>query len=379
MKKVYLDYVATTPVDPLAVKEMAPYFSDKFGNTMSLYSLGREAKKDLEESRKKIASLISADPEEIFFTSSATESNNTILKGIKGSHMVISSIEHACIMESALWLEKQGARVTRIPVDKFGLVNPLDIEKAITKDTALVSIIHGSNEVGTIQDIGEIGRICREKNVLFHTDASQTFGKIKIDVENIDLLSASSHKIYGPKGAGIIFKRKGVDLTPLIHGGGQEEGLRSSTVNVPSIVGFAKACQIAEERMEKDLEKISRLFKKLVQEVLKIDNVYLTGHPEKRLKNIASFYFSFIEGESLVLSLDLEGIAVSTGSACSSRSLEPSHVLIAMGLEHEQAHGSLRVSLGRNTTEGEIDYFVDKLKESVNKLRKISPLCIQKK
>lgn len=375
IKRIYLDYAATTPADPRVKKAMEPYFSKVFGNTMSLHFFGQEAEAALNESRKKVADLIGAKPEEIYFTSSATESNNTVLKGIKGKHLIISSIEHACIYETAKYLEDQGVKITKLPVDKFGKVNPVDVEKAITSDTVLVSIIHASNEIGTAQDIKEIGRICREKKVLFHTDASQSLGKIPIDINemNIDLLTASSHKIYGPKGAACIYIKKGVKVEPLLHGGGQEFGLRSSTVNLPAIVGFAKACEIAKEEMEKESKRLSLLRDKLIGKVLKIENSYLTGHPKNRLCNNASFYFSFIEGESIVLYLNFAGIAVSTGSACSSNKLAASHVLLALGLKHEDAHGSLRVSLGRWTTEREINYFVKKLAEVVKKLRKISP------
>lgn len=375
MKRIYLDYAATTPVDPRVKKAMDPYFSDVFGNTMSLHSFGQEAKNILEKSRRRVADLIAADPEEIYFTSSATESNNTILKGIKGKHLIISSIEHACIEETANWLGKQGAKITRIPVDKFGKVNPLDIEQAITKETFLVSIIHASNEIGAVQDIKEIGRICREKGVLFHTDASQSFGKIPINVNemNIDLLTASSHKIYGPKGAALLYIKKGIRITPLIHGGGQEFGLRSSTVNLPAVAGFAKACEIAKEEMEEESKKLASLRDNLIEKVLKIEGAHLTGHPTDRLANNASFYFSSVEGESIILYLDLAGIAVSTGSACSSGTLEPSHVLLALGLKHEQAHGSVRVSLGRWTKPEEIDYFIGELKGTINKLRELSP------
>lgn len=382
MKKVYLDYAATTPVDERVVKAMLPYFSEKFGNTMSLHSFGQETKMVLEESRQKVADLIGAQSSEIIFTSSATESNNMVLKGVKGKpaslqggHIIISSIEHACIVETAGWLEKQGVKVTRISVDKYGLVNPLDIEKAITKDTVLVSVIHASNEIGTIEHIAEIGKICRAHNVLFHTDASQSFGKIPISVKemNIDLLTASSHKIYGPKGAACLYIRKGVKIQPLLHGGGQEMGLRSSTINLAAIAGFAKACDVAKEEMEKEGARQTRIRDKIIKEVLKIKDSYLTGDSKNRLPNNASFYFSFVEGESIILQLDLAGIAASTGSACSSAKLEPSHVLLAIGLKPEQAHGSLRISIGRQTTEEEINYFIKILPGIIEKLRKISP------
>jgi len=376
MKKIYLDYAATTPVDPRVAKAT----SFLFANTMSLHSFGQEAKLVLEESRGVIASLINAKPEEIVFTGSATESNNLALKGVafankrKDNHIIISSIEHACIMESAKWLEKQGFKITKLPVDKFGMVNPEDVKKAITDKTILVSVMHANNEIGTIEPITEIGKVCRQKGVLFHTDASQSLGKILIDVKkmNIDLLTASSHKMYGSKGTALLYIREGVKIEPILHGGGQENGLRSSTVNVPAIAGFAKACEICK-RPDKSRGHIVKLRDKVIKNILKIKGSHLTGHPTKRLPNIASFTFDYIEGESLVMRLDIEGIACSTGSACSSIKLEPSYVLLATGLKAEQAHGSLRVSLGRWTSEKEINYFIKILPGIIKQLRKVSP------
>ncbi|MFQ6049612.1 MAG: cysteine desulfurase NifS [Candidatus Paceibacterales bacterium] len=381
-KKIYLDYAATTPVDPRVVKAMLPYFSDKFGNTMSLYGLGQAAKQALEESREQVADLIKAKSTEIIFTSSATESNNLALKGIalanknKGRHIIISPIEHPCIMESAKWLESQGFEITKLKVDKYGQVNPEDIKKAIKKDTILVSIMHANNEIGTIEPIEEIGKICREKEVYFHTDAAQSFGKIPIDVNkmNIDLLTASSHKMYGPKGVGCLFVREKTKIEPLLHGGGQEFGLRSSTVNVAGIVGFAKASEICKRKIKKESQRLTKLRNKLIKGILgKIEFSQLNGHPQKRLPNNANFSFSFVEGESLVIQLDLLGIAASTGSACSSAKLEPSHVLLAIGLRPQQAHGSLRLSLGRRTTAKEIDKALAVLPKAIKRLRKISP------
>jgi cysteine desulfurase len=381
MKRIYLDYAATTPVDKRVLSAMAPYFSKEFANSMSLHSFGQKAKLVLEESREAIASLIGADANEIIFTSSATESNNLALKGValadknKGNHIIISSIEHPCVVESAKWLEKQGFKITKVKVDKYGTVNPKDVEDAINEKTILVSIMHASNEIGTIEPIEEIGKICRKKGVYFHTDASQSFGKILINVEkmNIDLLTASSHKIYGPKGAGLLYIRKGIKIEPILHGGGQENGLRGSTVNVPAIVGFAKAAEICKSEMEKENKRLVKLRDKLIKGVLKIKDSHLNGHPKNRLCNNANFWFSFIEGESLIIQLDLEGIAVSTGSACSSFKLEPSHVLLATGLRPEQAHGSLRVSLGRFTKEDDINYLLKVLPKIVKKIRSISP------
>lgn len=381
-KRIYFDYAATTPVDPRVLRILLPYFSEKFGNTMSLHSFGQEAKQDLEESREIVADLIKAKPKEIIFTSSATESNNLALKGVafanrkKGRHIIISQIEHLCIMECSKWLEKEGFEITRLPVDKYGLVHLGHLKKAIKKDTILVSIIHASNEIGTIQPIEEIGKICREKGVYFHTDAAQTFGKIPIDVNemNIDLLTASSHKMYGPKGAACLFVREGTKIEPLLHGGGHEVGLRSSTVNVAAIVGFAEACKICKKEMKGEAERLTKLRDKLIKGVLeKIPDSYLNGHPKMRLANNAHFSFSFVEGESIVIQLDLLGIAASTGSACATTKLEPSHVLLAIGLKPQQAHGSLRLTLGRWTTEKEINYLLKVLPGIIKKLRKISP------
>ena len=383
IKKIYLDYAATTPVDPRVVKAMLPYFSEKFGNTMSLHSFGQEAKEALEESRGVIADLMGAKPQEIIFTSSATESNNLALKGIalankdKGKHIIISSIEHPCIMESARWLEEQGFKVTRLKVDKYGLVSPDDVKKAIKKDTILISIMHANNEIGTIEPIEEIGKICREKGIYFHTDAAQSFGKIPIDVNkmNIDLMTVSSHKMYGPKGAAALFIRKGTKIEPLIHGGGHESGLRSSTINVPGIVGFAKACQICQKEMKKEARREIKLRDKLINGVLKkIEGSHLNGEPKERLPNNINFSFPGIEGESLIIQLDFLGIAASTGSACSSEKLEPSHVLLAIGLKPEQAHGSLRLSLGRWTKEKDINYVLEVLTKVVKRLREISAI-----
>ena len=393
-QQIYLDYAATTPADPRVVKAMLPYFSTKFGNTMSLYKLGQEAKQALEKSREIVADLIQANPSEIIFTSSATESNNLALKGVafanknKGNHIIISQIEHDCIRKSVKWLEKQGFQITRLKVNRHGLINLEELKKAIhpvrkssisngaRKSTILVSIIHANNEFGTIEPIAEIGKICKAKKVLFHTDASQSFGKIPINVNkmNIDLLTASSHKMYGPKGVGCLFVKQGVEIEPLLHGGGHEAGLRSSTSNVAGIVGFGKACEIAKKEMKKEAKRLSKLRNKLINGILKnIPDSYLNGHPQKRLPNNANFWFKFIEGESLVIRLDLLGIAGSTGSACSSMKLQPSPTLLAIRLKPHQAHGSLRLSLGKWTTEKEINYVSRALPKIVKDLRKISP------
>lgn len=388
-KKIYFDYAATTPVDPIVLKTMLPYFSEKFGNTMSIHSLGQEAKIILEECRTKIADFINAKKNEIIFTSSATESNNLALKGIalanksKGKHIIISSIEHACIMESAKWLETQGFEITKLKNNKYGQVSPEDVKNAIRKDTILISIIHASNEIGTIQPIAKIGKIIKEyknkylkSDIYFHTDAVQSFSKIPIDVNklNIDLLTASSHKIYGPKGAAILFIRQGTKIEPLLHGGGHENGLRSSTINIPAIVGFTKACYIAKKEMKKENERLTKLRDKLIKGVLnKIPGSHLNGHPKQRLANNINLWFESVEGESIVFQLDLLDVCASTGSACSSAKLEPSHVLLAIGLKPEQTHGSLRITLGRWTKEKEINYVLKILPGIIENLRKISP------
>jgi len=381
MKRVYMDYAATTPVDPRVLKAMQPFFSDNFGNTMSLYGLGREAKRALEDSREKVASLMGARANNVIFTGSATESNNLALKGVvfanrkKGKHIIISSIEHHCVLDSAHWLEKQGFEVTFLPVDRYGLVDPKQVENAIRKDTILVSIMHANNEIGTIEPIEEIGRICHKHDIYFHTDAAQSFGKIPIDVKkmNIDMLTVNAHKMYGPKGVGALYVRQGVKIEPLLHGGGHEFGLRSSTVNIPGIVGFGAAVDIAKKEMKSEAKRLTNLRDKLITGVLKIENSHLNGHPTKRLPNNTNFWFAFIEGESLVMHLDMKGIDTSTGSACSSESLEPSHVLLAIGLRHEQAHGSLRLTLGKQNSEKDIEYVLEVLPKVVENLRKISP------
>ena len=349
---------------------------------MSLHSVGQKASLAVESSRGVIASVINADPNDLFFTSSATESNNTVLKGIafanisRGKHIIISGIEHDCILESAAWLEKQGFEITRLKVDKLGQVNPADVESAIRPDTILVSIIHANNEIGTIQNLTQIGKICRNHKVYFHTDAVQSFGKIPIDVNtmNIDLLTASSHKIYGPKGIACLYVRKGTKIEPLLHGGGQESGLRSSTVNTPLIVGFAAAAELCLEEMSKEVKRLTILRDKLITGILSnISYTWLNGDPVQRLPNNVNISFARVEGESLLMELSFQKIYCSTGSACSSKSLQPSHVLLATGLKPENAHGSLRFSLGRWTTEDDINYLLEVLPKIVNKFRNISP------
>jgi cysteine desulfurase len=379
--RVYMDYAATTPVDPRALEAMKPYFNEKFGNSVSLHKHGREAKEAVDESRKAVASLMNAEPNQLIFTGSATEATNMVLKGIafanrkKGNHIITSKIEHHCILEPALWLEKQGFEITRLPVDKFGFVDLTQLENAIKKDTILVSIMHANNEIGTIQDIEKIGKICKEKGVYFHSDAAQSFGKIPIDVKqmNLDLLSVSSHKMYGPKGVGGLYIKKGTKIEPLLHGGGHEFKKRSSTVNVAGVVGFAEAARIQKKEMASDAKKQTGLRDKLIKELLNIEDAHLTGHPTKRLPNNASFWFAYIEGESLLMQLDINGVSASTGSACSSTSLEASHVLLAIGLKPQEAHGSLRLSLGKYTTNEDVNYVLEVVPKSVERLREISP------
>jgi len=339
--EVYMDYAATTPVDQRVLKVMIPFFNEEFGNTMSLHKLGRNAKEALEESRRAITDLMNAEPKELLFTGSATEANNMVIKGVayankdKGKHIIVSAIEHHCVLEPAHWLEGQGFEITCLPVDRHGFVDLTELENAIRKDTILVSIMHANNEIGTIQDIKQIGKICQEKDVYFHSDAAQSFGKLPIDVKemNINLLSVSSHKMYGPKGVGGLYIKEGTKIEPLLHGGGHEFNKRSSTVNVSGVVGFAEAARIQEKEMVSDAKKQIELRDKMIKKILTIPDSHLNGHPAKRLPNNANFWFAYIEGESLLVSLDMEDISASTGSACSSNKLEASHVLLAIGLK----------------------------------------------
>lgn len=383
MKKVYLDYAATTPVDPLVLEAMEPYFLEKFGNASSLHAYGQDAKKGLEDSRQILADTIGAKPEEIVFTSGGTESDNSALLGVayalekKGNHIITSAVEHHAISEPAKFLEKKGFKVTYLGVDKDGLVSGDDLKKAITDKTILVSIMHANNEIGTIEPIAQLAQIAKEKGICFHTDAVQTFGHIPVDVNelNVDLLSLSAHKFYGPKGVGALYIRKGTRLEAFMRGGDQERGRRASTHNVAGIVGCARAIQLCQQNLETEAKFQSALRDKLIREIpLRVPEVRLNGHPTKRLPNNVNFSIKYIEGESMLLSLDMLGIAVSTGSACTSSSLEPSHVLLAIGLDHETAHGSLRITLGRWTTESDIGYLLEKLPAVVEKLRAMSPL-----
>lgn len=381
-KRVYFDHSATTQVLPEVFEAMKPFFLERFGNPSSIHSYGREAKIALEEARKKVADLINAEPAEIVLTSGGTESDNLAIKGtamykgkMKG-HIITTTIEHHAVLEPCEFLKRFGFEVTHIPVSSEGLVDMGQIERAIRNDTVLISVMAANNEIGTIQPIREIGKLANARGIPFHTDAVQSIGKMPIDVraDNIDLLSLSAHKFHGPKGVGALFVKKGTKIEPILQGGGQERGLRSSTVNVAGVIGLGKAAEIARRDMEPTCQKMVRLRNKMMKAVPEmVPHSYINGHRTVRLVNNAHFRFDFIEGEGLILQLDFKGIAASTGSACSTGSLEPSHVLLALGLTHEQAHGSLRVTLGRENTEEEVDYLLEVLPGVVAKLREISP------
>jgi cysteine desulfurase len=388
MNPIYMDYAATTPTDQQVVEAMLPYFGEIFGNPSSLHGFGQEARAAMEEARTKIAAFLGAKPAEIVFTSGGTESDNFAIKGTawanrkKGDHIITSAIEHHAVLETCRFLEKEGFRVTYLPVDGDGLVDPADVVKAITDRTILISIMHANNEIGTIQPIAEIGRIAKGKGICFHTDAVQTFGHLPLTVDelNIDLLSASAHKLYGPKGMGLLYIRKGTRITPLVHGGDQESGRRASTQNVPGIVGFGKAVELAAATLHEEVVRLTSLRDRFIQVIFeRLDGIRLNGHPARRLPNNINLSVESIEGEGMILSLDMMGIACSTGSACSSSSLEPSHCLLAIGLPHELSHGSLRFSLGMYTKEGDIDAVLEALPQVVGRLRAMSPLYTGKK
>ncbi|NLW22353.1 MAG: cysteine desulfurase NifS [Tissierellia bacterium] len=384
MKKlIYMDHAATTPLKKEVLDEMLPYMKDKFGNPSSIYSLGGQSKNAVEIAREKVANAINAKPREIFFTGGGSEADNWAIKGVayanrnRGNHIITSKIEHHAVLHTCEYLEKQGFDVTYLDVDEYGLIDLEQLERSITDKTILISIMFANNEIGTIQPIKEIGRIAKEKGVYFHTDAVQAIGHIKIDVDelNIDLLTMAAHKFYGPKGIGALYIRQGVKIDPLISGGGQERNRRAGTENVPGIVGMGKAIELAYENFEEKNRRLTYLRNRLIEKIFeKIDYVRLNGHPTQRLPGNVNVCFEFIEGESLLLSLDMAGIAGSSGSACTSGSLEPSHVLLAIGLPHEIAHGSLRLTLGDSNTEEEIDYVVEKLVGIVARLREMSPL-----
>lgn len=383
MKRIYFDHSATTPVDKDVAALMMEYMVEKYGNPSSIHSFGREVKKAVDEARQQVASLLGANANEIFFTSGGTEADNLAIKGIafanrkKGNHIITTCIEHHAILHTCDYLEKQGFTVTYLPVDENAMVRLEDVKKAITDQTILISVMFANNEVGTIQPIKEIGQIAHEKGIYFHTDAVQAVGNYPIDVNeyNIDLLTLSAHKFHGPKGIGALFVRRGVRIDAVQHGGGQERALRAGTENVPGIVGLGKAAEIAKQDLPKKIAHISALRDKLIKGLSeKVPDIKLNGHPTKRMPGSVNISFLYVEGESLLLNLDLKGIAASSGSACTSGSLDPSHVLLAMGLTHEVAHGSLRITIGRGNTDEDIDYCLAVLPEIVERLRSMSPL-----
>ncbi len=386
MKRIFLDHASTTKVDEEVIKAMLPYFSEYFGNPSSIHVFGREAREAIDIARTHVGDILGARDDEIIFTAGGTESDNLAIKGLaylnkekrttKGPHIITSTIEHPGVLEVCRHLETQGFQVKYLPVDTQGLIDLETLKTSISKNTFLFSFMFANNEIGTIEPIEEIGKLAQEQDITFHTDAVQAVTKVPIDVkkQHIDMLALSSHKIYGPKGIGALYIRNGIKVQPIIHGGGHEKGMRSSTLNTPGIVGLGKACELAKKRMTVDNSRMKILRDSLIKNVLQIEESYLNGHPEKRLVNNAHFRFTGIEGESLLLGLDEQGIATSTGSACSSKKLQASHVLLAIGLDPVQAHGSLRISLGRENTKEEITLVSKALPQIVERLRMMSPL-----
>ncbi len=384
MRRIYFDHSATTPVDKEVAALALEYMTDKFGNASSIHSFGREARKAVDEARRQLASLLGAETNEIFFTSGGTEADNLAIKGVafanrkKGNHIITSAIEHHAILHTCEYLEKyHGFKITYLPVDEYGMIRMEDLRAAITDQTILITIMFANNEVGTVQPVKEIGKLAREKGIYFHTDAVQAVGNYPIDVKdmNIDLLSLSGHKFHAPKGVGALYIRRGVRIEAVQHGGGHERNMRAGTENVPGIVGLGKAAELAQRDMTKKMAYLTGLRDRIISEVMaKIPHVKLNGHPTERLPGNANFSFLFVEGESLLLNLDLKGIGASSGSACTSGSLDPSHVLLAMGLTHEVAHGSLRITLGKDNTEAEVEYLLEVLPEILERLRAMSPL-----
>ncbi|WP_128425981.1 cysteine desulfurase NifS [Gudongella oleilytica] len=382
-KMIYMDHSATTPVKKEVLEEMLPYFSEFYGNPSSVYALSNHSRLAIDKARERVAKAIGAKKTEVFFTGGGSEADNWALKGIayknkdKGNHIITTKIEHHAILHTCEYLEQQGFKVTYLDVDEYGMISLEELEKAITEKTILISIMFANNEIGTIQPVKEIGELAKKHGVLFHTDAVQAVGSLPIDVKemNIDLLSMSAHKLYGPKGVGALYIRQGTKIDPLIAGGAQEKNKRAGTENTPGIVGLGKAIELAYEHLEENTTYLISLRERLIKGIKeRIPYVRLNGHPEKRLPGNANFCFQFIEGEALLLSLDMVGIAGSSGSACTSGSLDPSHVLLAIGLPHEIAHGSLRLSLGTGNTEEEVDFAVEKLVGIVDRLRMMSPL-----
>ena len=383
MNQIYLDYASTTPTDKRVVEAMQPYFGEVFGNPSSIHAFGQEARAAVEGARAKIASFLGADPAEIVFTSGGTESDNFAIKGVayanraKGNHIITSAVEHHAVLETCRFLEREGFQVTYLPVDGEGMVDPAVLAGAITPRTVLVSIMHANNEIGTIQPVAEIGRIAHERGILLHTDAVQTFGHLPYTIRELDcdLLSISAHKLYGPKGVGLLYIRKGTRIVPHMNGGEQESGRRASTLNVPGIVGFGKAVELAGAELAEEAARLTSLRDRLIRGLFdRLGGIRLNGHPTLRLPNNINISVERVDGEGMVLSLDMLGIAATTGSACSSSSLEPSHVLAAIGIPQDPPHGSLRMSLGRYTKESDIDAVLETLPQVVGRLRALSPI-----
>lgn len=380
-RRIYMDNAATTATRPEVLEAMMPYFTQFYGNPSSIHSFGRDARRALENARKQVAAALNCEPREVYFTAGGSESDNwairCALQNKKGKHIITSAIEHHAVLHTCEYMEKQGYEVTYLPVDEYGIVSVEDVKKAIRPDTALITIMAANNEIGTIQPIAEIGKIAKEAGILFHTDAVQAIGAIPVDVKewNVDMLSLSGHKFHAPKGVGALYIRKGIRISNLIYGGAQERGLRAGTENLPGIVGLGKAIELAVAELPEYAERMTALRDKLIDGILNsIPDVQLNGHRTQRLPGNVNVSVRYVEGEALLMGLDLAGIAASSGSACTSGSLDPSHVLLAIGLPHEIAHGSLRLSLGNETTEEDVDYVIETLPNIVNTLRSMSPL-----
>ena len=382
LDRIYMDNAATTAVSPVVLEKMLPFFTELYGNASSVHGTGRDARKALEDARRRVAAVLNCKPNELYFTSGGSESDNWAIKGIafanrkRGNHIITSSIEHHAVLHTCQWLEKQGFSVTYLPVDEFGRVSAKDVEAAITDQTILISIMAANNEIGTLQPIKEIGRIAKQHKVYFHTDAVQAVGAIPIDVQEIgcDMLSLSAHKFHGPKGVGALYIRQGTRIDQFMHGGAQERGKRATTENIPGIIGLATAIELATENLEEKSARICSMRDQLIDNLTKLPYVRLNGHRTERLPNNVNISVRFVEGEALLLRLDLAGIAASSGSACTSGSLDPSHVLLAIGLPHEIAHGSLRLSLSDTTKQEDIDYVLSVLPGIIDDLRAMSPL-----
>lgn len=382
MRSIYLDHAATTPMRQEAYEAMIPYLTETFGNPSSIHAFGRTVRKDLEDARERVANALKVQPQEIYFTGGGTEADNIALLGVaaklkdKGRHIITSAIEHHAVLHTCEALARQGCSLTVLPVDKFGMVSPAELEKAIRPETILVSIMHANNEVGTVQPIKELAAIAHEGEALFHTDAVQTVGNIPLDIKDlgVDLLSASAHKLYGPKGVGLLYIRKGTKLANVAYGGAQERSMRPGTENVAGIIGFARALELAMAEQPETCQRLASHRDKLIKGLTALPDVSLNGHPQQRLPGNVNVSVERVEGESLILSLDMEGIAVSSGSACTSGSLEPSHVLMAMGLSHQRAHGSLRFTLGKSTSQEDIDYVLKVMPGIIERLRQMSPV-----